>query len=81
MYIPSIMHHVENTLLTDHLRNGVLPPIGFSSQTAIFSAVCAPAAREDNNYQRLEFLGDSILKMLTSTTLTADHQTWHEALQ
>ena len=30
------------------------------------------------NYQRLEFLSDSILKMLTSTRLMADHQTWHK---
>ena len=77
-YIPSIMHHVENALLTDHLHNGVLAPIRFSSQAAVFPAICAPAAREDGDYQRLEFLGDSILKMLTSTTLMADHQTWHE---
>ena len=78
MYIPSIMHHVENALLTDHLHNGVLAPVGFSSPAAFFPALCAPAAREDGDYQRLEFLGDSILKMLTSTTLMADHQTWHE---
>ncbi|KAL8698066.1 MAG: hypothetical protein Q9201_006777 [Fulgogasparrea decipioides] len=78
MYIPSIMHHVENALLTDHLHNGVLAPIRFSGQAVVFPAICAPAAREDGDYQRLEFLGDSILKMLTSTTLMADHQTWHE---
>ena len=78
MYIPSIMHHVENALLTDHLRNGLLAPIRFSSQAVVFPAICAPAAGEDGDYQRLEFLGDSILKMLTSTTLMADHQTWHE---
>jgi len=78
MYVPSIMHHVENALLTDHLQNGVLAPIRFSDQAVVFPAICAPAAREDGDYQRLEFLGDSILKMLTSTTLMADHQTWHE---
>ena len=78
MYIPSIMHHVENALLTDHLRNGILAPIGFSGPNAVFPAICGPAAREVDDYQRLEFLGDSILKMLTSTTLMADHQTWHE---
>lgn len=78
IYIPSIMHYVENALLTDHLRNGILTLIGFSGQSALFSAIYGPAAREDNDYQRLEFLGDSILKMLISTTLIADHQTWHE---
>jgi len=78
MYIPSIMHHVENALLTDHLCNGLLAPIRFSSPAVVFPALCTPAAREDGDYQRLEFLGDSILKMLTSTALMADHQTWHE---
>lgn len=78
MYISSIMHHVENALSTDHLRNGILAPIGLSGQNAVFSATCGLAAREYDDYQRLEFLGDSILKMLTSTTLMADHQTWHE---
>ena len=74
MFIPSIMHHVENALLTDHLCNRFLAPIEFSSPAIIFPALCAPAANEDGDYQRLEFLGDSILKMLTSTALVADHQ-------
>ena len=78
MYISSIMHHVKNTLLTDHLRNDVLTPIEFSDQAAVFSVMCASVVREDDNYRRLKFLGDSVLKMLTSTTLMADHQTWHE---
>lgn len=78
MFIPSIMHHVENALLTDHLCNGLLAPIMFTSPAVVFPALCTPAASEGRDYQRLEFLGDSILKMLTSVALMADHQTWHE---
>ena len=78
MFIPSIMHHVENALLTDHLCNGLLAPIMFTSPAVVFSALCTPVASEGRDYQRLEFLGDSILKMLTSVGLMADHQTWHE---
>ena len=78
MCIPSIMHHVENALLTDHLCKGLLAPIRLSRPAVIFPALCTPAASEDGDYQRLEFLGDSILKILTSTALMADHQTWHE---
>ena len=78
MYIPAIMHHVENALSINHLCRGLLAPVRFSSPAVIFPAICAPAAREDDDYQRLEFLGDSILKMLTSIALMADHQTWHE---
>ena len=76
--IPSIMHHVENVLLADHLCNGLLAPVRFSSPAVVFPALCTPAASEGRDYQRLEFLGDSILKMLTSVGLMADHQTWHE---
>ena len=78
MFLPSVMHHVENALLTDHLYKGVLAPIGLSSPAVVFPALCTPAAKEDGNYQRLEFLGDSILKTLTSVALMADHLTWHE---
>lgn len=78
MYIPAIMHHVENALSVTHLCNGLLAPVRFSSPAVIFPAICAPAAREDSDYQRLEFLGDSILKTLTSIALMADHQNWHE---
>ena len=73
-YISSIMHHMKNALLTDHLLNDLLAPITFSRQGSVFSVTCASAVREDGDYQRLEFLDDSILKMLTSTTLMADHQ-------
>lgn len=38
-YIPSIMHNVENALLTDHLHNGVLAPIRFSGQAVVFPAI------------------------------------------
>ena len=79
MFIPLIMHHVENALLADHLCNGFLAPIRFSSPAIVFPALCTPAASEDGDYQRLEFLGDRILKTLTSIALMADHRTWHEA--
>ena len=44
MFILLIMHHVENALLADHLCNGVLAPIRFSSPAIIFPALCTPAA-------------------------------------
>lgn len=78
MFIPLIMHHVENTLLTDYLCNRLLAPIRFSSPAIVFPALCTPAASEDGDYQRLKFLSDSILKTLTSIALMADHRSWHE---
>lgn len=75
MFIPSIIHHVENALLTDHLCNSLLALIGFSSPAVVFPALCTLVVSEDGDYQRLKFLGDNILKMLTFITLMVDHQT------
>ena len=73
MFIPSIMHHVENADLTDHLCNGLLVLINFFNSTVVLLALCTLAVREEEDYQRLELLDDSILKMLTFTALMADH--------
>lgn len=50
MFIPLIMHHMENTLLVDHLCNGLLTPIRFSSPAIIFPALYTPATSEDGDY-------------------------------
>ncbi len=73
MYIFSIMHHVKNALLTDYFRNDVLTSIKFFNQIIIFSIICISVARENDNYERLKFLNNNILKMLISTTLMTDH--------
>lgn len=44
------------------------------------TAISAPSAREPTNYQRLEFLGDSILKLSTSLALSAKHLNYHEGM-
>ena len=77
-FIPSILHHVENALLTEQLCNGILAPADMSNGSDVLAAISAPVAQEVNNYQRLEFIGDSILKMLTAIALMADHPMWHE---
>ena len=41
-------------------------------------AISASASQGPSNYQRLEFLGDSILKYLTSCNLLVSHPNWHE---
>lgn len=78
MYIPSIMHHIGNTLLVNHASQTLLAPLELTSRATVFRALCASAAREGFDYQRLEFLGDSILKILTSVAMISDHPLWHE---
>lgn len=44
----------------------------------VVTAISASSANEATNYQRLEFLGDCILKMCTSVQLVGEYPLWHE---
>jgi len=78
MFIPSIMHYIENTLVTDHLCDGLLAPVQFQDRQLVSTATTAPVAREAYNYQELEFLGDCCLKLFTSINIMSEHLNWHE---
>lgn len=80
LFIPSLLHVVEVNILAEHLCNNVLRTVQFNDMQLVITAISASAAQEPTNYQRLEFLGDSILKYLTSLTLVSTHLNWHEGL-
>ncbi|KAJ2993851.1 hypothetical protein NUW58_g1717 [Xylaria curta] len=66
--IPSVIHMLEIYLVAEELCHTVLEEVGFSDISLVVTAISSRAARENTNYERLEFLGDSILKM--SATLS-----------
>ncbi|KAI1802568.1 hypothetical protein F4811DRAFT_572877 [Daldinia bambusicola] len=72
MLVPSIIHMIEIHLIATELCNTVLKDVGFSDISLVITAISAPSAREGTNYERLEFLGDSLLKTLTTVTITAN---------
>ena len=78
MFIPSIMHQVELYVAAECCRNSLLSSVQLNDLNLLITATTASAAAEQSNYQRLEFLGDSILKLFTSLTLMAEHLNWHE---
>lgn len=78
LFIPSITHRYEVYLIADHLRNTIVAPVQFQDLQLVLTAISASSAQQDTNYQRLEFLGDSILKMCTSVQLLGEHLNWHE---
>jgi len=78
LFIPPLLHVVEINMLTEHLCINVLPTVQFNDLQLVLTAISASAAQEPTNYQRLEFLGDSILKYLTSLTLISTRLNWHE---
>ncbi|KMU77858.1 hypothetical protein CISG_06701 [Coccidioides immitis RMSCC 3703] len=78
LFIPCLIHSIENYFIANELAQTILHPVGFSNLSLVLTAISSSAAREASNYQRLEFLGDSLLKLHTSIQLAADHPLWPE---
>ena len=81
LFIPSILHKVQVAMVVERLCNTVLFPLQLKDRSLVTTAISASSARESTNYQRLETLGDSILKIMTSLTLMAEHLNYHEGIR
>ncbi|KAJ5054159.1 uncharacterized protein L3040_000441 [Drepanopeziza brunnea f. sp. 'multigermtubi'] len=86
-FIPSIMYRLEKSFLATLLTKTILKDIQIQDLNGIVTAITASSASDEShyenikyeaNYQRLEFLGDTILKMCTSIQLMAQYPLWHE---
>lgn len=80
LFIPSITHKIEVLFIAERLARTVLRRVEFSSLAHVLTAISASSAHEENDYQRYEFLGDSLLKLITSIHLVVNHPLWHEGL-
>lgn len=80
LLVPSIMHQLDVQGVAESLCSSLLPSLEFEDLRLIITAISAPVAGEQDNYQRLEFIGDSLLKFFTSLTLMAQHLNWHEGV-
>ncbi|TVY20766.1 Dicer-like protein 2 [Lachnellula arida] len=78
LFIPSIMHRFESYFIAEKLSKSILKKVDISDLELIRTAIIASSANEGVSYQRLEFLGDSILKLCTSIQLIAAHPLYHE---
>ncbi|EPS97507.1 hypothetical protein FOMPIDRAFT_1031930 [Fomitopsis schrenkii] len=85
MYLPSILRWISSAFTVMSLRDELLCA-GAVAQIPIDPlriAITAPVAQEmmsdeQLNYQRLETLGDCVLKCMVSTQLYVEHPLWHE---
>jgi dsRNA-specific ribonuclease/ERCC4-related helicase len=78
--LPSILHQIDTAGVTYQLNSTILRPVQIQSVTLVLEAMSAPAAREPvGDYNRLEYLGDSILKFCTEFQVVAQHLTYPEA--
>src|SRR5271156_1528085 len=78
LLIPSLLRHIENYYIAAQLVTSVLPAVHFEDLKLVVEALLAPSANDTINYQRLEHIGDTVLKFLTVTHLFLSHQNWHE---
>ncbi len=78
LFMPDILQHIQDYTRVDGLRNDVLRDVGLLNRDYIRSAVTAPSAQRPRNYQRLEFLGDCVLKYVTSCHLFNAYPNWPE---
>ncbi|KZS96544.1 P-loop containing nucleoside triphosphate hydrolase protein [Sistotremastrum niveocremeum HHB9708] len=60
----------ESSVPVQHLPNISIP--------LMTVAITAPVSHEPADYQRMETLGDSVLKFLTCLELLVEHDAWHE---
>jgi hypothetical protein len=71
MLIPAITHALEVHLVARDLLESRLEKIGITDLSLVVTAISTSAARGPTDYERVEFLGDSILKFCTTINCSA----------
>ncbi|GAB1736443.1 hypothetical protein NU219Hw_g7593t1 [Hortaea werneckii] len=77
-FLPSILHRVELQLLVQELQETLLVDVGIRDDSLVSEAISSPAAQDGTDYNRLEYLGDAVLKFCAHLQVTAQHPTWPE---
>ncbi|KAI7240033.1 P-loop containing nucleoside triphosphate hydrolase protein [Hortaea werneckii] len=77
-FLPSILHRIEVQLLAQELQETLLADVGIRDGSLVSEAISSPAAQDGTDYNRLEYLGDSILKFCAHLQVMAQHPTWPE---
>ncbi|KAH7160714.1 hypothetical protein EDB81DRAFT_324140 [Dactylonectria macrodidyma] len=78
MLIPSVIHELEVMMIATQLSETILKPVGLIDPQLVIEAISSRAASEPVDYERLEFLGDSILKFCVVVQASAKHLNWPE---
>ncbi|KAK3063940.1 hypothetical protein LTS18_011521 [Coniosporium uncinatum] len=78
LFIPVILQHLEVVMVADKLRTTILQNLAVVDTQHICIAIVAPSAGWITDYQRYEFIGDTVLKFVVSHQLFFQHENWHE---
>ncbi|KAK6825214.1 hypothetical protein PG987_012708 [Apiospora arundinis] len=76
--IPSITHMLEIYLVAQRLCDTRLKSLQISDISMVVTAISSPEAREATRYERYEFMGDSLLKLLAAVNVMAHHPYYPE---
>ncbi|KAI1745424.1 RNase3 domain-containing protein [Xylaria scruposa] len=76
--IPSVVHMLEIYLTAEELCRTILKEVGFSDISLVVTAISSRAAGEATDYERLEFLGDSFLKILATMSVMIQQPNYPE---
>ena len=75
LFLPALINRVEKAFLAADLRKTLQLDI---PNQLLVHATTTSGARDPEDYQRLEFLGDSVLKILASVALMDEFPLWPE---
>ena len=77
--LPSVMRYLSVAMTVSSLRTELLTSnLAQISFNLLRTAITAPVAQDVVDYQRLETLGDTVLKFIVSMQLLARYPLWHE---
>ncbi|KAK1219930.1 Dicer-like protein 2 [Marasmius sp. AFHP31] len=80
LLLPSVLRALAMALTVESLRESLLAmtPMYDISKELLTTALTAPVSQERRNYQRLETLGDAVLKYVAAIQLYDEHPVWPE---
>ena len=78
--LPSLLRQMSINCTVISFRDTLLisTPLYEIPLESLTTALTTPAAMAPTDYERMETLGDTVLKLLTSIQVMADHPFWHE---
>ena len=80
LLLPSILRFLSMAMTVQSLRDTLFSDSSLStiSLDLLVTAITTPLSQERNNYQRLETLGDTVLKFIVCVQLLSEYPHWHE---
>ncbi|KAF7978649.1 hypothetical protein HWV62_45160 [Athelia sp. TMB] len=79
LLLPSILRFLTISMTVDSLRSKLLTPsLSRIPLSLLRTAITAPVAAAEFDYERLETLGDTVLKFTIGLQLLAEYPLWHE---